>query len=41
MAFDIKKGTEKASDMFQKAAYKHYYALLDKQKKQILESHIG
>lgn len=32
---------EKILEMFQKAAYKHYYALLDKQKKQILESHIG
>lgn len=32
---------EKILEMFQKAAYKHYYALLKKQKKQILESHIG
>ncbi len=32
---------EKILEMFQKAAYKHYYALLDKQKKQILESHMG
>lgn len=32
---------EKILEMFQKAAYKHYYALLDKQKNQILESHIG